>query len=135
VVLSRLKTEKAHIHTALLDEMKKVLRYFLGPHDTGYYYHLVVCNLEFDLDPGIGWADVCSLDEHSGAGDVLGKGSSAGFIDTEAYRKAFPASCDIPFVGHSLSGVISKLIPRTSARNIPQFVMSGRKYGNNFCLG
>src|SRR5512133_2641630 len=85
VVLSVVKAEKAHPHAALLDEVKKVLRHFLGPHDPGDQFHLVIGNLELNGDLGVGRADVGGFYKHSGGRDVLGKGHSACLVDTKAY--------------------------------------------------
>jgi hypothetical protein len=100
MILSAFKAEKANAHAALFDKMKKVLRHFLGPHYLGFQFHLVVSDLECDFDPGIGRADVRGFDEHSGAGDVLGKGHPGCLVDAKVDRKTFFESCDIPFVGH-----------------------------------
>ena len=98
-----LKAEKAHSHTAFLDKMKQILRHFFSPHDPGQKFDLGVIDLEFNLDLGVGRADVRGFDEHAVHGDVLGKGHPGSLIDAEAYGKPFFESCDIPLAGHVCS--------------------------------
>jgi hypothetical protein len=95
------KSQKSNAHAALFDQMKKVLRHFLGPHDAGYQFNLVLVDLEFHQDLGIGWTDIGSLDEHAGQGDILGKSHPISVIHAEAYRKAFLLPFDVSFVYNS----------------------------------
>jgi hypothetical protein len=110
MILSGMKAEKANAHAALFDKMKKILRYLFGPHDAALKFHLVVFKLEFNSDLGVGRADIRCLDEHTGNGDVLGKGHPVCLPNAKAH-------CETLFVSHDVPFIISHQMPPASRQN------------------
>ena len=96
-----METQKLYPHTALFNQVEKILRDLFRPHDPRLDFNCLIVRKDESNSYFCVWRhNIRCFDEHTGCGDIFCKGDPIGLLNPETDGDTFFMPFDVAFFGH-----------------------------------